>query len=132
MKQALPAEAIRFLISGGLNTALTYVVYLALLPPAGYAVAYTVAYVAGIALAYFLSTRFVFRVEGSARRAAAFPLIYLVQYLFGLAVLHASVAWLSIPQQFAVLISIALSVPLTFLLSRFVLVAGRGRGGSES
>lgn len=126
MKRQVPQEALRFLISGGINTAVTYLLYLALLPGLGYWPAYSVAFVTGIVTSYFLNTRFVFRVRTSARRAAAFPLVYLAQYLFGLAVLHVSVRWLAVPAEYAALISIALSVPFTFALSRFVLAPRAG------
>ena len=102
MKRQMPQEALRFLISGGINTAVTYLLYLALLPGLGYWPAYSVAFVTGIVTSYFLNTRFVFRVRTSARRAAAFPLVYLAQYLFGLAVLHVSVRWLAVPVVFVI------------------------------
>lgn len=122
MSRETTQQAIRFLLSGGINTAATYFLYLVLLTPLGYRAAYTAAYVAGIALSYVLSTRFVFRVPMSGRSAVKFPLLYLAQYLFGLAILLLSVSWLSIPPTYAALLSIALSVPFTFVLSRYVLV----------
>lgn len=120
--RALAGEAARFVVAGVVNTALTYAAYLALLRVVDYAIAYTVVYVAGIAFSYYLNTRFVFRTRAEPLRAAAYPLVYVVQYLFGLAVLHVAVEYLSIPRQFALLASIALSVPLTFVLSRLLLV----------
>ena len=127
MNHAVVREIVRFLASGLINTGVTYAIYLALLSKAGYAIAYTVAYLIGIALSYLLSTRFVFRVNHSARRAVIFPVVYLIQYLFGLTVLHASVAWLGIPEAFAALVSTVLSIPLTFVLSRLVLVNGHAQ-----
>ncbi len=127
MNRAVVREIGRFLVSGVINTGVTYAVYLALLSTVGYAIAYTVAYLIGIALSYLLSTRFVFRVNHTARRAVFFPVVYLVQYLFGLAVLHASVTWLGIPEAFAALVSTVLSIPLTFVLSRLVLVNDRAQ-----
>src|SRR5262249_27156116 len=129
--RALAGEAMRFILAGAVNTALTYAAYLALLYVVDYAVAYTIAYVAGIAFSYYLNTRFVFRTRAEPLRAAAYPLVYLVPYLFGLAVLHVAVAYLSIPRQFALLASIALSVPLTFVLSRLLLVPGAPRERSD-
>lgn len=126
MKSRLTQEALRFLVSGGINTAITYLLYLALLPGLGYWPAYSVAFVTGIFTAYYLNTRFVFRVRTSTGRAAAFPLVYLAQYLFGLAVLHVSVRWAGVPAEYAALISIALSVPFTFALSRLVLAPRTG------
>lgn len=118
---ALRGEALRFLAAGMANTAATYAVYLVLLAPLGYGLAYSVAFASGIALSYLLGTRFVFRVSGSLRRAMAFPLVYFAQYLAGLGVLHIGVAWLSVPTRLALLASIAVTVPLTFALSRLLL-----------
>ena len=53
MRQTL-RELARFLAAGAVNTALTYAIYLLLLAIAPYLVAYTVAYVSGIAISYLL------------------------------------------------------------------------------
>ena len=121
MSEVLRGEAIRFLIAGAINTVVTYALYFVLLLWWPYALAYTASYVVGIVLSYWLSTRFVFRVQGSAKRFATFPIVYAVQYGVGLAVLHAAITVFNVPQRLAMLASIAVSVPLTFVLSRFVL-----------
>lgn len=127
MNSALKAEALRFLIVGGLNTAITYALYLALLPMLDYAVAYTVTFIIGIGLAYALNTRFVFRVRASVRSAVAFPFVYLAQYGLGVLVLNVAVRGLEIPKQYALLIVIAVTMPIVFFLSRLSLTQGRSR-----
>lgn len=124
MSKTIRHEARRFLVAGAVNTAATYGVYLALLPATNYTIAYSIAFVAGIVLSYVLNTRYVFRVAGSVRRFAIYPLVYLAQYLAGLGVLHAAVTLFGVDEGIALLASIAVSVPLTFLLSRVVLKAG--------
>ncbi|MEP6483251.1 MAG: GtrA family protein [Rudaea sp.] len=121
MTTHLRHEALRFLIAGLINTAATYAIYLALLPRLDYTLAYTIAFVIGIVIAYVLSTSYVFRVERTRANMTIFPLIYLVQYLLGAAVLNIAVRWLSVPRQFALLASIAITIPVTFLLSRALL-----------
>ncbi len=121
MSAPIRREALRFLIAGAVNTATTYAVYLALLLWLHYTLAYTIAYVAGIALAYWLSTWYVFKVRRSKRGMLLFPLVYVIQYLVGVATLQLAVKILSIPQQYALLVSIAVTVPITFVLSRLVL-----------
>lgn len=115
------AQALRFLISGAINTGATYAVYLGLLPYMEYQSAYGVAFVSGIALSYLLNVRFVFRVRPNWRSALLFPLVYVIQYLVGLAVLQIAVEHFSIPREYALLTSIAVSIPLTFLLTRTLL-----------
>lgn len=117
----LVGQAVRFLLSGAANTALTYAIYLLLLPALDYQRAYAVAFVSGIAFSYVMNVRFVFRVRANWRSAVLFPLVYLIQYLVGLAVLHVAIERLGIPREYALLASIAVSIPLTFLCSRLLL-----------
>jgi putative flippase GtrA len=124
MTALIRGEALRFVIAGAINTAVTYAIYLALLPWSGYAVAYTIAYVTGIALSYVLNTWYVFRVRRDLRGLALFPLVYLAQYLIGMLVLSLSVSSFGVPEKFALLISIAITVPMTFVLSRLFLKRG--------
>jgi len=121
MKNPIRLEALRFLISGALNTAATYAIYLALLHVLGYVAAYTITYLCGILLAYILNVRYVFRVRRSDRGLALFSLVYIFQYLVGLAVLRLAVSLLGVPETLALLASIAVTLPVTFLLSRYVL-----------
>jgi putative flippase GtrA len=117
----ISSEALRFLIAGAINTLVGYSIYFVLLPTVGYAWAYTAAYVAGIGLAYVLNTRFVFRVQRRVRGILLFPFVYVVQYLIGVVTLHVAIKNLGVSQELALLVSIAVTIPVTFLLSRFVL-----------
>lgn len=131
MNPQLRAEAQRFLVIGAINTFATYVLYLALLPRVGYKLAYTIAYVMGIAFAYLLNTRFVFRVRRTLASFTLFPLVYLAQYALGIVTLYAAVNLFNVSEQFALIASIAVTIPVTFLLSRFVLKDGPSRPASD-
>jgi len=122
-------ELMRFLLVGGLNTALSYAVYLLLLPVASYAIAYTAAYAAALGLSYLLHTAFVFRVRRTLIGALAYPLVYLAQYLVGLIVLDVAIRFLAVPKPLALLVSVAVTIPMTFALVRWVLGPGRKTGG---
>lgn len=117
----LAGQALRFLVSGAINTGVTYGVYLALLHYMDYRTAYGVAFLSGIVFSYALNVRFVFRVRPSFRSALLFPLVYVIQYLVGLGVLQLAVESFAVPREYALLASIAVSVPLTFLLTRLLL-----------
>ncbi len=117
----LAGQALRFLVSGAINTAVTYAIYLVLLHYVDYRSAYSAAFVSGIVLSYALNVRFVFQVRPSWRSAILFPLVYAIQYLVGLGVLQLVVEQFAIPPKFALLASIAVSVPLTFVLTRVLL-----------
>jgi len=110
----------RFLAGGGFNTAVTYLLYLALLKVFDYRISYTVSYLCGILLAYFISGRLVFKVAASWRSALLFPFIYLTQYVLGLAIVFLWVHQLSLPRFAAPLAAVAITLPITYLMSRTV------------
>ncbi len=114
-------EGARFLLAGTLNTVATYAVYLLLLPVLGYTLAYSVAFVLGIFIAYAMNSRFVFRVSASVRTFALFPLVYVAQYVVGIAALRIAVVEFGVEQKYALVASIMLTIPMTFLLSRLLL-----------
>jgi putative flippase GtrA len=114
-------EVLKFLVAGGLNTGLTYLVYLAALTIVPYVAAYTIAYIAGIGISYILNTYFVFKEKVTIRKALAFPLVYLVQYLAGAGLLVVFVKWVYIPETYAPLLVVVATLPLTFYLSKRVI-----------
>jgi len=115
-------QGIYFVLSGGLNTLATYLLYLLLLNFLHYQIAYATSFIAGILLSYVLSTRFVFRTTHSWVKFALFPLVYLVSYAAGATVLALSVNRLGIDQRIAPLVSACITLPLSFVLSRLILV----------
>lgn len=115
----------RFLVSGVLNTAITYAIYLALLQFASYRTSYSIAYVAGIAVSYLLNRSFVFKRHGGWRTLLLFPLVYVAQYLFGIFTLWVWIDQAKLSETIGPLVVVALSVPLTYLLTRFVFVGKR-------
>jgi putative flippase GtrA len=123
-RRALAGEFLRFLIVGGINTVVAYGVYLLLLPWLRYEVAYAIGYAVGIATAYALSTAFVFRQPLRKRSAARFPLVYVVQFLVSLGLLRVAVEVFAVPQWLALAVSVVLTVPVTFVLSRWIVRAG--------
>lgn len=117
----------RFLLSGGINTAATFALYWLLLFWLSYPTAYATSFVAGIVLSYVLNTRFVFRTDFQLRKAILFPLVYLAAYFAGAVTLDFSVQQLGLPVSLAPLASICVTIPLTFVLTRLVLVNMRGK-----
>ena len=111
---------VRFLISGGVNTLGTYLLYLALLNWLPYWFSYAIAFVSGIALAYALNRFFVFGAPRSEKKAAMLPLVYLGQYLVGASIVYLWVDLLHLHAAVAPLASIAITVPLTYAASRWL------------
>lgn len=125
LKKLLEIKFVRFLLTGGLNTALTYILYLALLSFLPYIWSYSISYVCGIFLAFMLSRFFVFKEHQGLKSALLFPFVYLAQYILGVFVVWLWVKQLSLPESLAPLAAIALTLPLTFVLSRLVFVKGK-------
>lgn len=122
--RTLAAEFARFLLVGGVNTLVTYAVYLLLLRWVRYEIAYAFAYAAGIASAYLLSALFVFRKPLRARSALRFPLVYAMQFVLGLIVLRVAVETFGAPHWLALALTIAITLPVNFVLSRRIVRAG--------
>jgi putative flippase GtrA len=120
LRQMWRVPFVRFLASGGVNTLASYLVYLALLQAFSYHVSYTIAYASGIALAYVMYRYFVFQNGGGRLGPVFVVLIYAGQYLLGLALTSAWVAWWHLPAEFAPLFAVVASLPLTFVLNRWV------------
>ncbi|VVP12769.1 GtrA family protein [Pseudomonas fluorescens] len=112
-----------FLVGGGLNTGLTYCLYLFLSYLIDYQIAYAVAYAAGIVFAYFFNSKIVFKVEQSWVGMLIYPSIYLVQYIFGALLLGLLVEYLNLHKAIAPLLVIVLLLPSSYLLNKVVLKA---------
>lgn len=123
-------DFVAFVVVGGTNTLVTWLLYLLFNIALGYDVAYTLSYAVGIVLAYYMNTRWVFRVPMSWKTFVAYPLVYVVQYALGMALLYLIVELTPVPEALAPLVVTALSVPLTFVMSR-VLLARRGRNDDQ-
>lgn len=114
-------EIPRFIVAGVVNTAATYVIYRLLLLTLPYAGAYTAAYITGIGISYLLNTYYVFRETASKRSAAQYPFVYVLQYLVGLGALHLLVKYAGMDARFAPLVTLLVTVPLSYFLSRRVI-----------
>ena len=123
LPQALPSwvgEVFRFALGAALNIVVGYGSYLLLLHWLHYVTAYAIAYVIGIAVSYVFNALVVFRQPIRARAALSYPLVYLVQLLLGLVLLKMLIEALHIPVWLGPLLVSALTLPVTFLLSRII------------
>ncbi len=117
----LHVVVLRFLIGGALNTGATLILYWILLRFFHYQAAYLTSYCAGVLLSYALNTRYVFRARHSWMKFAAFPLIYLIVYALGALTLKVAVGTLHVPVAFGPIVSIIVTLPISFLLTRALL-----------
>jgi putative flippase GtrA len=112
---------LRFLISGALNTSVTYLLYLFLNIFLEYQLAYFLSYFSGIILSYWLNSVIVFKVSLSWKKFFSFPLVYVVQYLIAALILRYTVTQLNIAETIAPLMTIVITLPITYAISRFIL-----------
>lgn len=125
-------EFVRFIVCGVINTGGTFIIYLCLLWVVSYPAAYTISYVAGVFISYWLNARFVFHEALSIARAIQYPVVYLVQYLLGLGLLFLLVEVAHLSDIVAPLLVVILTLPVTFLLSRYVIRRSFGLGERHS
>jgi putative flippase GtrA len=127
---SIKGEALRYLIAGGVNTAFTYVVYLAMLNMFGYLLAFSISFVTGIVIAFVAYSVFVFKSPVVWRKLFQYPILYALQYVVGLALLALLVEYIGLDKRIAPLINVILLTPITFILNKWFLVQG-GRDGAE-
>lgn len=119
--QAWEREFVRYVFIGGVNTAIGQLGYWLLLPHMNHHVANVIVYVLGIMLSYVLNTLVVFRQPLKWKKFIQFPLVYAVQLGGSVIFLYFAVDEFGLPAEIGPLLWIALSVPLTFVISRFIL-----------
>lgn len=107
-------------MAGGSNTIATYLLYLLLLQFIGYQLAYSITFLIGIASGYLFNAFWVFDKPPTARSALAYPVVYFVQYLMGLALLALIVEIMGVPQLIAPLIVVTFTLPAMFLMTKFI------------
>lgn len=119
-KNVLRHSFTRFLISGASTTGVSLIVYWVLLRYFPYQWSYTLGYISGIGVAYLLYRYFVFKKSAGKFGLLWVSLVYLLQYLLGLGLVSIWVkVWLA-PEFLAPIFSVIVSVPITFLLNRFI------------
>lgn len=122
-------EFVRYVLSGGINTALTYAAYLLILPFIHYQLAYLLTYLLGIVLGYAFNTLLVFRQPLRWRSAVQFPMVSLVQYVISALFLELFIA-LGMSAGLAGLVSIIPTIPITFVISRWIIKHSQPRVSS--
>lgn len=121
IKKSIHSEFFRFLLVGVSNTLVAYVVFLLLLPFLPYLYAYTLSYCVAVTNSYFMNVFFVFRKKVSLHSFLKFPLVYVGQYFLGASILWLLVGKFGLEPTWAMVVVIIVTVPITFLASRFVL-----------
>jgi putative flippase GtrA len=116
----LQTRFFRFIVSGVLNSAISYACYLGFLQFFTYQISYSIAYVVGIGTSYLLNRVFVFKAHQGVGSILLLPLVYVFQYIVGLLILWILVEKLGLSSGIAPLVVMAVMIPLTFVLTKIV------------
>ena len=122
---ALPAQGMRFHLFGAFNTALTYLLYCALVLVMHPQLAYGLVFALGIVLAWAGNSKFVFRQPLTGKAGAVYPLMYLAQYLLTASLIHVTTDRLGLGPRVALAIALVVTTPLSFACNRALLRGGR-------
>ncbi|CAC8514572.1 Putative sugar translocase in surface polysaccharides biosynthesis [Staphylococcus aureus] len=117
------AEILKFIIVGGINTLNYYVVYLLLLKllHIEYMISHITGFIVAFVISYYLNCYFVYRVKPTWRKFISFPITQLVNVSLQTVLLYVFVSWLNLPAEIAPFASLIITIPITFILSKWIL-----------
>ena len=110
---------VRFSIVGVLITVIHYAVYWLFQLVINVNIAWTAGYIVGFVVNYYLSARYIFREKATAQNGAGFGGAHLVNYFLQMGLLNFFL-WLGWSAEWAPVGVYAISIPVNFLLVRFV------------
>lgn len=113
-----------FAAVGVVNTVTYYGLYLLLLLRLPYLAAHTVAFTLSMIGSFFLNARFTYRTRPTLRKFLLFPLTNAANFLFTTAGMYVIVDILHAGHRFAPLITSAAAIPVTFVVSRTIMLRG--------
>lgn len=119
IKKEAIGEMIRFSVVGVLITVIHYVVYWLLQLFVNVNIAWTAGYIIGFVVNYFLTAFFIFREKTSVGNGAGFGVAHLVNYFLQIGLLNFFI-WTGLSPEMAPVGVYAVSIPVNFLLVRFV------------
>ncbi|HCX9183409.1 TPA: flippase GtxA [Staphylococcus aureus] len=117
------AEILKFIIVGGINTLNYYVVYLLLLKllHIEYMISYITGFLVAFVISYYLNCYFVYRVKPTWRKFISFPITQIVNVSLQTVLLYVFVSWLNLPAEIAPFAGLVITIPITFVLSKWIL-----------
>lgn len=116
-------EIIKFIIVGGLNTLNYYIVYLLLLKllDVNYLISHITGFLVSFIISYYLNCYFVYKVKPTLRKFISFPLTQIVNMGMQTLLLYVFVQWLHFPSEIAPFAGLIITIPITFILSKWIL-----------
>lgn len=112
-------EILRFCIVGVVATVIHYVVYLLLKQWMLQVVAFAIGYIVSFIANFFMTARFTFRKEATARKGAGFLVAHIINFILQTSLLQLFL-WLGVNENYAPIPVYCIAVPINFLLVRHV------------
>jgi putative flippase GtrA len=116
----------KFAAAGVLNTAIYYGTYLLLRSVLYYLLAHLLAILVSMVFSFFINSLWTFRTRPTWRKFALWPLTNLVNYVITTVGVVFLVQRVGMDQRIAPLVAAAVAIPVTFLLSRRLLMGRTG------
>lgn len=117
-------QIVTFAVVGVLNTAVYYGLYLLFLGRLPYLAAHIVAFALSMVGSFFLNARFTYRIRPTWRKFLLFPLTNAANFLITTVGVYVIVDVLHAGSRFAPLIASAAAIPITFVVSRWIMLPG--------
>ncbi|MDX2596329.1 MULTISPECIES: GtrA family protein [Streptomyces] len=115
-------QLLTFAVVGVVNTATYYCLYLLFLTGLPYLAAHVLAFLLSMVGSFFLNARFTYRTRPTWRKFLLFPLTNVTNFLITTAGVYVIVDVLHAGSRFAPLLASAAAVPVTFVVSRRVML----------
>ncbi|WP_020552295.1 GtrA family protein [Embleya scabrispora] len=117
-------QAIRFALVGVVNTGTYYLLYLGLRHVVPYLVAHITAFILSMIGSFFMNTYFTYKVKPTWKKFLLFPLTNVTNFVITTVGVYALVSWVSMDERIAPLVAAAAAIPVTFVVSRKVMIPG--------
>ncbi|MGW5458008.1 GtrA family protein [Streptomyces sp. NPDC003996] len=115
-------QILTFAAVGVINTATYYCLYLLFLNWLPYLFAHVIAFVTSMVGSFFLNARFTYRARPTWRKFLLFPLTNVTNFLVTTSGVYVIVDALHAGSRFAPLLASAAAIPVTFVVSRWVML----------
>ncbi|MGV9313319.1 GtrA family protein [Streptomyces sp. NPDC003691] len=121
-KTTIRGQLVRFALVGAVNTGTYYGLYLLLLNVMPYVAAHVVAFVLSMIGSFFLTSYFTYRTRPTWRKFLLFPLSNLTNFTVTTSGVYLLVDVLGFDDRYAPLIAAAAAIPVTFVVSRTIML----------
>ncbi|MFE2065561.1 GtrA family protein [Streptomyces sp. NPDC059467] len=118
----ISGQIITFALVGVVNTATYYGLYLLFLRYLPYLAAHVIAFTLSMIGSFFLNAKFTYRIRPTWRKFLLFPLTNATNFVITTVGVYVIVDMLHVGSKFAPLMASAAAIPVTFVVSRWVML----------